>query len=61
MELVTKFFNDNGLKVHRISKRDNEYNIFCPFHRERTASMFINIQKEYGEVLRSLRVWWLFV
>jgi len=37
---LENFFNKSGLKVARYSR--GEFSIYCPFHDDSTASLFVN-------------------
>ena len=37
---LENFFNKAGLKVARYSR--GEFSIYCPFHDDSTASLFVN-------------------
>ena len=42
---IRDFFEEIGLVVRSVSESRGEYNIYCPFHEEKEASLFVNPTK----------------
>ena len=42
---IKEFFENLGLRVRHVSQGRGEINVYCPFHAEQEASMFINPSK----------------
>ena len=42
---LRSFFEDIGLRIRNVSEGKHEYNVYCPFHSEKEASLFINTNK----------------